>query len=68
MKQNKTIFTCDQCSKKTEIKSNQSYPYFSGWNYIYNLEFKLTPKETYVKDKHFCCKDCLKTYLIKFNR
>jgi len=60
MKQDKTLFTCDECEKTIETDKGVGYPYGFGWRYLYNLTFKLEEKmREPEKDKHFCSKKCL---------
>lgn len=58
-----TGFKCDNCEEKIEIKEGESFPYKSKWVYLYNLQVKIPNVKEY-RDKHFCCRKCLCTWLM----
>ena len=62
MKETKTTFTCDHCSKQIEV-SLGGYPYSEGLEYLYNLSIKIGGVIRELKDKHFCCLACLNKFV-----
>jgi hypothetical protein len=70
MKKIMNRFICDNCGKESNLfeeghKFHTGYPYEEGWVYLHSFSFK-EKKDTQKTscDKHFCCMDCMKTYLI----
>ena len=59
-----TIFTCDQCGKKSQPE--EKFPYDKDWCYLYNFEFKLAQTGRLKEDdKHFCSKECMEKHIIQ---
>ena len=59
-----TIFTCDNCDKMSD--KEKEFPYDKGWYYLYNFEGKVAKNSKFhYDDKHFCSKQCLRTFILK---
>lgn len=75
MKKDYTTFICDNCQKEATKLKNTGFPYEEGWCYIYNFSsnflklyapgIDLDVGHIQLKDKHFCCEDCMKKYIEK---
>lgn len=71
MKEEKTIFTCDMCTEKEEVFSNEIFPYEKGWISLGSFYFKISRgkpsphlvREAEEKGKHFCKMKCMLEYI-----
>jgi hypothetical protein len=58
-------FKCDNCGKES-IPKQIGFCYEQKWVYLYNVNIKLNENCTFeIKDKHFCCPNCMKDFLGK---
>ena len=69
MKKQYTEFICDECKKEKLVEEKYGFPYIDNWFYLHNFNFKSFTKIdiniTEKREKHFCSKNCMLSYITK---